>query len=70
VSGELAAYARHCRQMSNATHWPDCTGLTGHPPRRVTPDPACHGCVTESGRALWTLLAAEAEAYGRRSVPL
>lgn len=74
MSGDLQAYAAHCRQMSTAEHRPDgeCQRAyaralddwahTGHGEQ---PEP-CAGCVSDADRALWRLLAAEAEAYLHR----
>jgi hypothetical protein len=72
---DLQAYAAHCRQMSTAEHLPD-GGCHRDYNRRLNEWAAghgegempesCAGCVTDADRALWGLLAAEAEAYLRR----
>lgn len=72
MATELESYAAHCRKMAKATHRPDCqdplhAGHTGTGCKR--PDPECPGCVTLRDRAIWLLLAAEAEAYLRAQEP-
>jgi hypothetical protein len=77
MATELEAYAVHCRKMAKATHRPDCTGRSVGPvdacsdhddPDCVLP-PKCQGCITMRDRALWLLLATEAETYLRAHEP-
>lgn len=75
MSGDLEAYAAHCRKMATtAQHRPDCqdplhTGPDHRAPSCRRPGPDCTGCVTLSDRALWLLLAEEAETYLRAHEP-
>lgn len=56
MSGDLTAFAAHCRDMVTAAHRPDCA------------TPTCSGCVTDADRVLWRRLAAEVAAYRSHAV--
>lgn len=63
---DLTAFRDHAAEMATAVHKPDCYAETTDSwgwTKRVRPDPACPGCVTDDDRALWARLAAEIDAY-------
>ena len=66
MSRDLAKAADHYRRMADADHRPDCHVEWAEGwdiRRRVTPNPDCPGCVTDTERDQWRRLADEAERH-------
>lgn len=66
---ELTGFRNHCREMATAVHrlecrlWVERPGIFQPFGRWVIPSPECAGCLSESDRALFALLAAEVDDY-------
>lgn len=63
---DLSNFRDHCAAMAVAEHKPECRLWVQRPGRWADwehPSPECGGCVTDSDRALFALLAAEVDDY-------
>jgi hypothetical protein len=58
---DLTSFRDHCRRMATEQHRPDCPGRV--PGRPYVKPIGCEGCVTDSDRLLFAMLAAEVDAY-------
>lgn len=69
MTSDLERFRDHARDMADATHRPDCTGIREGRwgPLAVHPHPDCGGCVTDDDRVIWTRLATETEVYLARN---